>query len=208
MKNHRLSCFVGAFLSLLGICHAQSKPADFVQQITGDLTLSGGISLVGTESGSWKPLQQKLQAVDDGFTGSFTGPSGNDIPTTFSTKQSGKVWESKVTWTGETASPAVFLLLTYIIPGSELAQARLVSGNVSLDIEKILNKVPTRTNVTNITAFSLEIPGKPAVQFTLEGEAEVQVVLLGENIYLRIFLTRSGEEFPAGGSAGWTVGIE
>ena len=127
---------------------------------------------------------------------------------TFSSKQNGNLWESNVKWEGETPFPEVFILVSYIIPSSELAQAKIVSGEMNIDIEKILSENPTRTNFSNVQDFFIDIPDKPPIHFTTPDSAEVQMILLGDNFHLRIFLTPNGQELPASGTLGWTVGTE
>jgi len=189
---------------LLSSLHA-ADVTNFVMPVDSAIELSGQIAAINSADGAWKPLTQKLEKTDDGFKGALVGPDGKDINLEGQIKQNGGKWTGSAKWNAGSEIPSSFLLLTYIIPMDQLAGAAMISGKEEISFEKMAQKVPTRNNFTNVTEFTLGPTSGATLNFSINSPSEVQALILGDNMYIRIFLTPSKEPLAPSGSAEWSV---
>jgi hypothetical protein len=189
---------------LLPSLHA-ADVTSFVMPVDSAIELSGQIAVINSADGAWKALAQKLEKTDDGFKGAVVGPDGKDINLDGQIRQNGKKWTGSVKWNAGSEIPSAFLLLTYIIPMDQLAGTTMVSGKEDISFEKMAQKIPTRNNFTNVTEFTLGPISGATLNFSINSPSEVQALILGDNMYIRIYLTPSREPLASSGSAEWSV---
>ncbi len=191
-------------LVLIPSLHA-ADATTFSMPVDPALELSGQIGAISNAEGTWKPIDQNLQKMEDGFEGSLVGPGGKAIKLESQIKQDGAKWTGVVKWEAESEIPSVFLLLSYIIPMDQLEGATMVSGKEDISFEKMAQKIPTRNNFSNATEFLLGPVSGQMLNVSMSNPSEVQALILGDNMYIRIYLTPSKETLPTSGTAEWAV---
>jgi len=204
MLTHRSSLILLA-ATLLSTARAAESPSDFVIPVDSGPELSGQIAIMSMAGGNWKNLGQKLEKTDDGFQGTLTAPGGGEIKIESHYKKVGKKWACSLKWQSDSETPQVFILANYIIPMEQLKGATMVAGKQDISFDKMIEKIPTRNNFSAVSEFTLGPIEGTTLQFTLQDQSEVAALLLGDNIYVRTFLTPMMETLPASGNVEWTV---
>ncbi len=204
MLTYRSSLILLA-ATLFSTARAAESPSNFVMPFDPGPELSGQIAVMSTAGGNWKNLDQKLEKTDDGFQGTLTAPGGGEIKIESRYKKAGKKWTCSIKWQGDSETPEVFILANYIIPMEQLKGATMIAGKEDISFDKMIEKIPTRNNFAGVSEFTLGPIDGATLQFTLPEQSEVAALLLGENIYVRSFLTPMKEALPASGSVEWTV---
>ena len=191
--------------ALIGTARAAESPLSFVLQIDSGPELSGKVGITSTADGSWKPLKQSLDKTDDGFQGSLFTADGKEIKIESRYKKAGAKWVCSIKWQSESETPSVFIGAEYVFPQDQLKSATMVSGKNEVSFDKMIEKLPTGNAFSNVSEFTLSPIEGSTLQFTLPDQSQVEALLLGENFYVRTFLTKPNETLPASGTVEWTV---
>ena len=200
-----LSLLVLVVIVLFGTARAAEAPLNFVLPVDAGPELSGQVAIMNIAEGAWKQLAQKLEKTDDGFHGTLTAPGGGEINIVGHYKKVGAKWVCSLKWQSDAEAPQVFILANFIIPADQLKGATMISGKDDISFDKIIEKVPTRNTFPGIQEFTLGPIEGATLHFTVPEQSEVAALLLGENIYVRTFLTPMKETLPASGTVEWTV---
>jgi len=191
--------------ALLGTARAGESPLAFVLTMDSALELSGKVGITNSADGTWKPLKEMLDKTDDGFQGTLVTPDGKEIKIESHYKKAGAKWECSIKWESESETPSVFIVAEYVFPQDQLKSATMNSGKEVVSFVKMIEKVPTGNVMSNVSEFTLGPIDGATLQFTLPEQTLVEALLLGENFYVRTFLTHTNEALPATGSVEWTV---
>lgn len=200
---------VVATFAVLSTAAAQAAPPKnsiFDIDLENGLVLSAQIEAIDTSTGNWKPMTEKLEPMENGFNGSFVTAEGNDIQVQCKLGRLGEQVTGSISWESPEEVPSAFLLLTLIIPLDQVADATMVSGDQTISFEKMIAQIPTRNNFSGSNGFLLSPVSGETVEFVFDQASDVQALVLGENMYIRINLSPAKEPIPATGTAGWTVG--
>lgn len=190
---------------LFGTALAAEAPLAFTLPVDSGPELSGQVAIMNMAEGVWKPLAQKLEKTDDGFQGTLTAPGGGEIKIEGHYKNAGAKWVCSLKWESDAETPQAFILANYIIPMDQLRAATMISGKQEISFDKIIEKIPTRNTFSGISEFTLGPIEGVTLRLTVPEQSEVAALLLGENIYVRTFLTPMKKTLPASGTVQWTV---
>ena len=201
----KLSLLVLVATALIGTARASESALSFLLPVDSGPELSGQVAIMSSADGTWKQLPQKLEKTDDGFQGALATPDGKEIKIESHYKKVGAKWVCSLKWQSAEETPQVFILTNFIIPADQLKGATMISGKEDISLDKIIGKVPTRNTFPGIQEFTLGPIDGATLHFTVPEQSEVAALLIGENIYVRTFLTPMKETLPASGTVEWTV---
>jgi hypothetical protein len=208
VKAIRLLPFVLAVFGLQAVAQSSSPedPARFETPAGGDVKMESQIQVVSVVDGQWKILPARAEdQSEEGFDVSYEAATGDRIELKARWEATELGWRSDVSWNAPSENPETFVLLNLILPIVEADAVRLTSGDATVEFSKIINQESTRTSVGGITEFTLHGPGGKDILFSFTGEIETQTMVLGENLYLRVFLTHRKDTLPGTGEIRWTV---
>ena len=200
-----LSLLVLLATALLGTARAGEAPLDFLLPVDSGPELTGHVSITNSADGTWKPLKERLEKTDDGFQGTLGTPDGKDIKIESHYKKAGAKWECSIKWESESETPSVFIAAHYAFSTDQIKDATMSSGKGNVSFAKMIEKVPTGSVLSGVSEFTLGPIEGATLQFTLPERSLVEAVVIGENIYVRTFLTPTNEALPASGTVEWTV---
>jgi len=201
----KASLLVLLAIALLGTARAGEAPLDFVLPMNSGPELSTKVGITSSADGTWKGLKENLDKTDDGFHGTLVTSDGKEIKMESHYKKAGAKWECSIKWESESETPSVFICVQYVFPQDQLKEATMNSRKDVVSFEKMIEKVPTGTAFSNISEFTLGPIEGATLQFTLPEQSLVEALLLGENFYVRTFLTKPNETLAASGTVEWTV---
>ena len=191
--------------ALLGTARAGESPLSFVLPMDSGPELTGQVAITNSADGTWKPLKERLDKTDDGFQGTLATSDGKDIKIESHYKKVGAKWECSIKWESESETPSVFIVAHYAFPTDQIKEATMTSGKGSVVFEKMIDKVPTGNVLSGVSELTLGPVEGSTFHFTLPERSLVEALLIGDNIYVRTFLTPTNEALPASGTVEWTV---
>ncbi len=164
------------------------------------------IQVVSVVDGQWRILPARADdQSEEGFDVSYEAATGDRIELKARWETTELGWRSDVSWNAPSENPETFVLLNLILPIAEAGAVRLTSGDTTVEFSRIINRETARTSVGGVTEFTLHGLGGKDILFNFTGEIETQTMVLGDNLYLRVFLTSRKDTLPGTGEIRWTV---
>ena len=200
-----MSLLVLLATAMLGTARASESPLSFLLPMDPGPELTGQVSITNSADGTWKPLKESLEKTEDGFQGTLATPEGKEIKIVSHYKKAGTKCECSIKWESESETPSVFIVAHYVFPAEQIKDATMTSGKGEVVFGKMIEKVPTGNVLSDVSEFALGPIEGATFHFTLPERSLVEAVLIGDNIYVRTFLTPTNETLPASGTVEWTV---
>ncbi len=177
------------------------KPGEWTLNLSGERSISASLDVIETGSGQWQILASKLQDIGNGLEGSLQSSSGTTVDLNLEAREEAGSTALATTWKSSNDLPLAFVLLNLIFPAAEMDGGQITAEEGKVLFAPILLGESGRTSIPASNEFTIEIPDQKSLHFSSESEIGIQTILLGENLYIRLFLTpQKDTDLPAEGS--------
>jgi hypothetical protein len=199
---------------LVSITALLTSASSFAAQNSLSVPLPGGrdvsavLEIIDESASAWKSLPVTISESANGFTGSFTGPSGEAATLEGSFVKSDGNVKCSVKWENAPASVQTFMMLVLVLPADQAGETVLTSGKETITIAKLLaGESTSRANFTQTSSFSMGPLDGKSVNFDCDTPMDVGVTAPGQkdHIHVRLGLTPRKSDMPASGEAVWTM---
>jgi hypothetical protein len=181
--------------------------AAHVESSIGDMILPLNFEATSTAGDSWRGFPGRCEEGDGQFSGTFKSPTAEVLNLTGEIKKTGNSWSATLQWKSESEAeiPQAFLMMVYRISREQFETGKITSGSKEISLEKKFSEVPTNSHMVKVTDFTL-IPSEGAnLEFSFESPIDIEVIPLGNNLGLRIFITSPKSDLPSVGSLNWKI---
>jgi len=185
------------------------KPGEWTLNLSGECSISASLDVIDTGSGQWLALASKLQDTGNGLEGSLQSSSGTTVDLNLEAREEDGRTTLETNWKSSNDLPLTFVLLNLIFPAAEMDGGQISAEEGKILFAPILLGESARTSIPASNEFTIEIPDQKSLNFSSESEIGIQTILLGDNLYIRLFLTpQKDTDLPAEGSVSLQISQE